>query len=181
MIIGVFGLSGVGKTTICSEIHRNVNNVKRISASDVIRMYGNSVKFEMLNQSNVDANQLVLIKGIQQLKEESKLNGGVTTYLLELHNVLETPSGLKEISINIFRQLGLDEAIFLVKPASIIVEQRQKDSQRKRVLATEKELFAIQEQAIMLFNSMFSQLDIPHEVVTNNHVEALTRVIYNSR
>lgn len=177
MIIGVFGISGVGKTTVCTNLQQNVTNVKRISASDIIRTYGGLVDYEQLSSKNVDVNQLVLIEGVRALKIANQNLTTPSIYLLELHNVLETPSGVQEVGVNIFRDLSLDLVTFLTKPAIDIAWQRQKDIKRERVLSSVDELEVLQQKAIQLFKVTFMTLDIPFEVITTNHYENLLGII----
>lgn len=177
MIIGVFGISGVGKTTVCTSLQQRVTNVKRISASDIIRTYGGLVDYKLLNNKNVDINQLALIEGVKAFTRSDQSLNMPTIYLLELHNVLETPEGIQDIRIDVFRELNLNNVVFLYKPASDIVLQRQNDTKRGRILSSCEELEYLQKRALRLFKTTFTSLGISYEVLASDHYESLLRII----
>ncbi|MCA3897345.1 AAA family ATPase [Vibrio vulnificus] len=181
MIIGVFGISGVGKTTICTNLQNTMTNVVRVSASEIIRKYGGLVDYEVLSKSNLDTNQKLLVEGVKMLKNSNQTLPNPATYLLELHNVLETPNGLQKIGVDVFRELSLDWVVFLAKPESEIATQRLMDSMRVRVESSVGELRTLQLLAKQHFESTFSFLDIPLNIIVVEHTQNFQHLIESAR
>lgn len=120
MIIGVFGISGVGKSTLCEKLPRIFQNIEVYSASQLIKIFDGEISFNKLSKDNVNSNQLKLISVVNDLKIKSSR----VSYVLELHNVIETEVEDIYIPKQVFERLGIDRVIFLYKKPSEIFRQR---------------------------------------------------------
>lgn len=155
MNIGLFGLSGVGKTYLASKLTEERADLVLTRASKLINEGNQEIRYDHLNKANVDTNQLALLKGFELFKK----NNQNKNILIELHNLIETPQGVVPIEDYVFNELKLDAVCFIYKTPKDIFNQRKLDKQRKRSAASEVEIESYQFQALELFKSCFNQLD----------------------
>lgn len=154
MNIGIFGLSGVGKTFLASKFVENRNDFILTRASKLIKDFKHDIKYQTLNESSVNRNQLALIKSFELFKE----NHPNKNILIELHNIIETPNGPIPIDDCVFEKLKLDAACFISRPPKEILIQRSLDLTRERSSANESEIEDYQHRAIALFKKSFMRL-----------------------
>ena len=69
MIIGVFGLSGVGKTTLVRKYTSANNDVIGFSASAMIKNHGGVVNYDSLTENTVQENQKILLNSINNYEK----------------------------------------------------------------------------------------------------------------
>ncbi|MEI8623499.1 ATP-binding protein [Pseudoalteromonas sp. B137] len=160
MIIGLFGLSGSGKSTLTKNF--NLKNPEYIatSASKIIADAKRRILLNELNNEIVTDNQKFLILGFEELRKKNP-NKNI---IIELHNVIETPSGIVEIASNVFEDLKLDIAFFLSVKAEELLEQRNKDKDRARLIPHVDELAKLENRAIELFEA----LPIENKLILND-------------
>jgi adenylate kinase len=154
MNIGIFGLSGVGKTYLASKFTECRDDYILTRASLLIKEGNQEIRYDHLNRNNVNTNQLALLAGFESFKKRHEKSN----IIIELHNLIETPEGPVPINNSVFEKLGLDAVCFISKEAKEILHQRRLDGERKRSSATEMEIASYQDQAIELFLSCFSNL-----------------------
>ena len=160
-IIGIFGLSGVGKSKLSERICSYRNDFVCTRASDILKTYGGATDFDDLAEYSVSANQNILINGFQIYQNDHKEKN----IIIELHNVIETPECLINVDDSIFNQLNLDAAYFLYLNPEILIANRLSDNKRKRAIIPLRDIAKRQRLAIEVFESCFSSLRIPHVVL----------------
>lgn len=109
MIIGIFGLSGVGKTTLVKKYISINNDVVGFSASAMIKNHGGVVNYDSLTENTVQENQKILLNSINNYEKTED-----RPLIIELHNIIETPIGIVSID-DIFDSLKIDAACFIFK------------------------------------------------------------------
>ena len=160
MIIGLFGLSGSGKSTLTKNFKHKHPQYIATSASKIIADAKHQILLNELNNEIVTDNQKFLILGFEELRKKNP-NKNI---IIELHNVIETPSGTIEIASNVFEDLKLDIACFLSVTTEELLEQRNRDKDRVRLSLSVNELAKLESRAIELFEA----LPIENKLILND-------------
>lgn len=167
MKIGIFGISGVGKSFLVNQfISSNANNFIATRASKLIAQVSNNILFNELTFSSVENNQSVLTEQFKFFCAENSDKH----IIIELHNYIETPDGIVEIDDSILYALNLDAVCFLYLQPEIIFKQRSADKLRARAKISIDHINELQEQSLLKFNITFGKCEIPHIVLKNNHI-----------
>ena len=128
--IGVFGISGVGKSTLIRRAGDRVP-LLHLQASDLIksRLGKQSVQpsSEELRQGRVLDNQRLMID--EFLDRVSKAEGIV---VFDGHTIVDAPTGLIEVPLSVFKELKLDEIVFIEDVPETIAARRATDTSRAR-------------------------------------------------
>ncbi|WP_187506102.1 AAA family ATPase [Pantoea agglomerans] len=151
MIVGLFGVSGVGKTTFNTKLSRKYPSITCYSASSLIKRCEGLIEYEKLNCEVVANNQLKLINAMNFISS----NEQDVKIVIELHNIIETESGIVFIERDVFSSLNLDFAFFIKKSASEIKKNRELDTKKRRS-ASLYELARIQNDALSYFFELYS-------------------------
>ncbi|MEY0169867.1 AAA family ATPase [Providencia rettgeri] len=154
MIIGIFGLSGSGKSTLSSNIIKYKKSWVHSSASSIIKKNQGVIDFEDLNFRNITNNQKLLINGVKEIAKNN-------TLVLELHNVVETPTSIEIIEEEVFNHLSLSFSIFIYSEPEKIFNNRINDNDiKKRNLSAIEKIQEIQNIALYLFVKKFNKNSI---------------------
>lgn len=153
MIIGVYGISGVGKTTFSKKLQERYPCVSRFSASELIAKFNGVIDYDNLECDSVIENQLKLIKAMEIISNEKNYKNVV----IELHNVIETKEGLIFIDDYYLKRLGLDKSFFLKKDPKLIYSNRMADV-KKRHSANVNEIDNIQNKSLDRFIELYNNV-----------------------
>lgn len=169
MNIGLFGLSGTGKSNLSSLICKKDKGYICTSASKIIKDYGYRIQYQELAHDVVEDNQIALVRGFHnfQAKHQEK------DILLDLHNVIESPEGNIEISDNVFSELNLDAACFIESSPNVILKRRLNDRSRVRHISSIEAIARLQTASRQRFEGYFSQLEVPYLLLNRDHLEGL--------
>jgi len=154
MHIGVFGISGTGKTTLTTSFLQDRLDYFGTSASYLIAHAGNEINYKSLNNDKISRNQEILINQYNELKNE------YPNTIIELHNVIEVDAGLSWIPSEVLLALNLDFIFFLYTEADEILKRRISDTKKSRKTATAKELHKIQELSLENLISVFGKNNV---------------------
>lgn len=117
-MIFVSGIHGAGKTHFCNIVKKELG-INSYSASQLIAAKGNKEFTPCKFVSDVDNNQKLLIKAIDELRRDQK------DFILDGHFCLLNNSGeITKIPYNTFELLKPDIIILLTEKADIIAERR---------------------------------------------------------
>lgn len=172
-IIGIFGLSGVGKSYHSSEIKEHLTDFIFIKASDLLRTRRAEVEFNNLNKDTVILNQLILLEEISKVR---MLNDDVNI-LIELHNIIELPSGIEVLKNDMFKVMKLKKAIFIEISPVALHGQRIKDLTRNRKSLSIIELYELQKVSKTNFLKMSEENDTPVIVVNAKYENVKDKII----
>ncbi|SFM58786.1 ATP-binding protein [Nitrosomonas communis] len=171
MNIGLFGISGVGKSYMTSAITAENNSLIAVKASDILRAYNKKTQFDGLSSNIVSENQQSLIEGFAYFREK---NCG-RNIILELHNIIETPDGEVEIDDNVFDFLELDAVCFLYIDPERLLQQRSKDSSRIRQEISLENLRGLQERSLTKFLNKYKCQGIPYKILKSSDISGFLR------
>lgn len=152
MIIGIYGISGVGKTTFSGKVKSKYPEFKSYSASSLIEKYSGFIDYDFLTSDVVASNQIKLVKAMSFLKKSQDSD----FFIIELHNLIETKEGIVFIEEAVLKSLCLDFAFFLKKDAELIKENRERDS-KKRNAASVNDIDSIQMKSLNYFLKIYQE------------------------
>lgn len=133
MIFVIFGVPGVGKSSIVKEVIQKTN-IKNIHLGGLMLEIGK----ELYNIDNLDAIRKLPIEDQIRIRDEAtkrliKLKNDKVDVLIETHAAVHTPQGYwPGISRHMLDNLRPDVFIFIKAPADIILKRREKDTTRSR-------------------------------------------------
>lgn len=171
MIIGVFGISGVGKTTIVKNFLSFHKHIVGFSASQLIKTYGGVIDRKKITKNDAKLNQIILLDAVTRYQKEN-----TKPLILEMHNIIEARNGIINID-NIFSSLIVDAACFIYKDPSIIATQRANDSEKERKNTPAADIELLQEKSLLLFERRFSK--IKTLVIKNEHQRLFNEFMKN--
>jgi adenylate kinase len=174
MKIGIFGLSGVGKSSLTNRIISQNSDYVVTSASKLIKQASHKTLLKNLNSPVVEKNQSVLINEFENL---CKINRKKAV-IIELHNVIETRDDVIQIEDDVFHNLKLDVAFFITRPAEIILSQRLQDESRIRVNTTTEKINLLQENALKRFTNTFNDIGIPYQILPNGSIDIFFEFVH---
>lgn len=177
MIIGVFGLSGAGKSSLVKDFVRTNSGFVGVSASALIREGGGVVSYDGLNNAQVEHNQDLLVRRFCDFKDKYQ----DLSVLIELHNIIEMPGRAVIVKKRVFRDLELDAGYFLAVAPDQILNYRKNDGDRIRSAVTVEEVGIFQQIAIDGFVEMMEEFQLPHAISWRNHLNELVDFIDRSR
>lgn len=173
MNIGLFGISGVGKSYMASAICADNDSIISVKASDILKAYNRRTQFHGLSSNVVSENQKSLIDGFAHFRN----NHRGKNIIIELHNIIETPSGEVEIDDNVFDSLELDAVCFLCIDPERLLQQRSKDSSRIRQEISFENLRALQERSLAKFLNNYEHQGIPYIILKSADISELSKFI----
>ena len=154
MHIGIFGVSGTGKTTLTQAFLQDKPDYFGTSASYLIASAGNDTSYKLLNKEKISSNQDTLINKYNELK----INHPNT--IIELHNIIELGDGISLIPPEVLLALNLDFIFFLYTEPGEILKRRILDKNKIRKIVTRVELKKIQELSLKHLTSIFGETNI---------------------
>lgn len=173
MNIGLFGLSGVGKSYLTSSFCAIYNEFIGIKASEIIKSGNNKIDFFELKPSIINDNQDALITGFKNYQRRHPEHN----IIIELHNLIEIPGGVSEIDDGVFDALDLGAVCFLEAPIERLLNQREIDSSRVRTVMPFDELERLQNRSRNKFLRKYGDGKIPYTVLQVGDVNELAEFI----
>ena len=146
-VVGLFGISGVGKTRFASALVGLNPEVLHLQASALLRS-ASGLGNEALRTANRDqlvANQSALALATEQARSGQRER----PLLIDAHSVIDNDVELVDVPFEAIKPLNIETYIFLrASPASII--QRRSASTRSRPLRSAEKLAEHQSRALVV-------------------------------
>ncbi|MFT1057595.1 AAA family ATPase [Enterobacter hormaechei] len=154
MIIGLFGVAGVGKTTFTNKLKESFPVLLRFSASELIKELNGEVEYKKLRETDVINNQQKLCLAINNIAERDLQKN----IIIELHNIIETQGEPIFVDRFTLLNLKLDKVYFIKKKPSLIVSNRNNDTKVRAILDS-YQITLLQEKALKYFEEVYYHLD----------------------
>jgi adenylate kinase len=176
-IVGVFGISGVGKSTLIAKAREEVSSL-HVQASALIKegLADPMMHSEALRRRSGDqirANQDILVKSFWR-----KVRGQhYRLILFDGHLVVDTDSELLEIPQVIIRRIRPTLMVHVEDDAAKIAERRFCDSHRVRPVRSEATLWEHQRMSARLCKAYAYQLGVEAMVLRSDEAETFNRLL----
>jgi adenylate kinase len=172
-VVGLFGVSGVGKSYFSANVMFGVSNFVCVKASDLIKFANGEVIYNKLNYANVQRNQQILSQEFATFRA----NHPDKNILIELHNVIETPESTEFLSGEVFEDIALTHAVFLQLASDKLYHQRLDDVSKMRRKTSAAELESLQERSKNLCLKTFLAREIPLLVLKSDDTNNLRKFL----
>lgn len=133
-LIAVFGISGVGKTTLIERFIRDHKTWQALSAGAMLSgiTHRDPLELRVSDRSLVESNQLFLADAIHRHRTATpEIN-----WLLDAHSVIDNDRELITVPSQAIARINPDALIFLFDDAAHIRARRAADQQRQRPLSS---------------------------------------------
>ncbi|PZO47805.1 MAG: hypothetical protein DCF16_17245 [Alphaproteobacteria bacterium] len=139
----LFGLSGVGKTTLAKRVVARVPNVSHVTASALLRSALDLSAEQLRTESaeNVRSNQDVLVQAFW------RVCGNLPVVLFDGHSLIDGEAGLIDVPLQTIIALKPAHVVFVHATVEEIVQRRASDAGRVRPARTPKQLSEQQPRA----------------------------------
>lgn len=172
-IIGLFGLSGVGKSVFSEKVMLKTSGFTCVKASDLIKFASGEILYSKLNKENVERNQQILGQEFASFKVRNP-NRNI---LIELHNTIETPEGIEFLGERVFEAIELTHVVFLQLASEKLYQQRLNDASKVRRPSDVEELRSLQDRSKSLCLKTFSARKIPLLVLKSDDRSNLSKFL----
>lgn len=164
------GVSGVGKSTIVSELTQSLD-FDHLQASALIRDFFQSKKnqiytSEQLRAANIEENQLALSETLKALPSNKN-------YIFDSHTVIDTSEGLVAVAPTIFEPATPKHFIFLFENPATIQQRRAKDHKRERPARSAEQLTEYQNQALINCAKIATHFNVPMTVLSTSNISEI--------
>ncbi len=177
-VIGVFGLSGVGKSTTLQRVANESEGLATVvNAGALIGRRalnnGSGEALRLLPTEDIHHNQEILV---EELARERTIVG-VEVILLDGHCVVDNGDQLIPVPVEIIERLNLSALVFVQDETEKIRTRRQWDEKRKRPDLSSTELAIQQRRALEVCSSYASELKLSLTIVTTEQWHSVVRVV----
>ena len=165
-IIAVFGISGVGKTTLIDSIARDwPSEILHLQASQLIKdAKQRDLDSEALRTASADeigVNQDFLISEF----DRRVVSAIQSTVIFDGHSVIDNDTDLVLIPTSVIRALSPTAIIFVVDSAATIAARRRSDGRRNRPERSAVKLEFMQSRALEACHGYSDALAVPLHVI----------------
>ena len=176
--IGVFGLSGVGKSTVVKRVVSESGRLARsVNAGELIRRRRGEVEggrnLRLLTAEEILSNQELLVAEFAE--ERSK--GEAPVLLLDGHCVVDNGERLVTVPPYVIEQLYLSALVFIQASPEAIAKRRSDDGRRARPCHSNTTLRDQQEAGLSACTSYAIRLGLPLAVVTVDHAAIFVSLV----
>lgn len=155
-IVAFLGISGVGKTTFLRESLRTMS-FQHLTAGYLIGQARDAqIAHDHLRLQNIADNQDLLVEGFLIRKDFR-----AACVVLDGHAIIDGPSGLETIDVDIFRRLGVNAVAHLEADPQQIFVNREGDNSRARPRRSPDELVEHQSLSLARSQIIANELTVP--------------------
>jgi len=175
-VVGVFGISGVGKTTLVERVVAGRVGWARVSAGSFVQDIRPGLTRDALRASageEFHENQMAIVEGLHRLR--AGLN--VEVLLFDGHLVIDNGWDLVEVPLDVVRRLELSAVVFIEDVPETIVERRAADGGRERAERSEEHIANEQSTSRRVASSYAYALAVPFaSFMPTEHLEVVAFV-----
>lgn len=176
-IVAVFGLSGVGKSTLIKNVLENRSDFVRVSGGNLINNYlstQNRDQLRKLTKSKVLNNQEVLISNFIETKKTLKGKH----IIFDGHCLIKNGEALTEIPTEVVKRISPNIIIFIDGTAEEVIKRRREDSLRpNREIETASQIDENRFLQKSICSKYSSELSIPLEIIYTSELDKFSEIL----
>lgn len=162
--MAVFGISGVGKTTLIKDFLQKSEGWSHIQAGSLIKSICQNTDRDKLRLSGKElilSNQKLMVTAFWQKIQFENLS----KVIFDGHSIIDTGTELLAIPIEIIEALKPTKIVFVRNDPALILDRRLNDVSRDRPVITLDNINKHQDFALETANNYSAILDIPFEIL----------------
>lgn len=170
-IIAVFGISGVGKSTLIGGVIKDHPEYAHIQAGTLIKRALKDVprdKLRLADPEKIIKNQSLLIEEFWNDIQEY----GYSCVIFDGHSIIDTGKTLIEVPTDIIAALKPCKIIFVYDDPQNIHSRRKNDDTRKRSDASVDQIKDEQDRAMKQAECYATALDVPFASIKSGDLQA---------
>lgn len=176
-VVLVFGVPGVGKTTLITEALNELFSYKRLSGGSLINAELSESERDQLRKmssSDILFNQKVLVHNFKKYRARNPSDN----ILFDGHCAVKHEEGILDIPVEIIEALEPDKILFLKEDAGEIIKRRNLDKERPgREVEEIQEIEAFQSYQRSICENYATTLGVPVEVLDAPSVKSFVSKI----
>lgn len=164
-IIGIFGVSGVGKTTLIEHMRSAEPDWVHVSGGTLIQ---ESRQTQLRDDLRVVSHDIILTNQTVMLESLSALKHSLKTPLLifDGHLTIDAADGVFDVPMEVVSMLGLSAMVFVHDDPESILRNRSSDKTRQRSKRSGKEIGQEQAHARAIALGYAALLNLPIVTIT---------------
>jgi adenylate kinase len=173
-VIGLFGISGSGKTHLARRIVEMRPEMLRVSASMLLKSAHRTTgeRLRTANAERVVDNQKALASAFREWRDAHEPH----PVLLEAHALIDNDRELVEVPFETIRAIDL-AAILSIEADPVEIAERRRRDDRNRPVRTIDELGRQQARSLELTSSLSKRLGIPFQSTNSHDLAAAVRIV----
>jgi len=173
-VVAVFGLSGVGKSSMIARYAASAN-VAHVQASQLMRdakaaLVGKPVTSESLRRGPTLDNQSLLTDAFAKVFPDE-----ARPIIFDGHCLIDAGDHLIEIPVDVIRQLRPSGIVLVYAPPDEIVSRRENDTSRQRPVRTPCALSTQQDRCVVICTDYAERLGIRFDRVRSGDEHAFAQ------
>lgn len=157
-VIIIFGLSGVGKTTLCKAFVRQYPQYIHLSASQMLREATGRMSEELRKSDTKTIRERQII--LSAVLQEKRRGRDSSPVLIDAHSVIDNDRTLVPVPTSAIAAMKPTGLVFIAADPVTLLQRRTADS-RERPLRTVDELREQQERAEGVAHAFAEELSLP--------------------
>ena len=178
--IAIFGISGVGKSTIIKEFITHAPSWRHLQAGQLIKSELKHIGHDKLRLEGNEAilkNQYLMIKAFWREVNIQKL----TKIIFDGHSIIDTGIEILRIPADVIKALKPTKLLFIKVEPKIILDRRSKDTSRNRPLLSIQEIGVQQNIALEQFKFYTEEFKLPNFILEKNFAKIFSEICLNER
>jgi adenylate kinase len=174
MVLGLFGISGVGKSYLSAKLVRQFPDLLHLQASQLLRT-AHASSGETLRTANADTiaqNQIALGDAFNSARKGQEHK----SVILDAHSVIDNDKGLVAIHVDAIRPLSLTHILFVSATPEVIIQRRAGDD-RARPVRSLQQIAEYQEKALLVSLQYSRDLEVPFLQSTTDEEEKISNFV----
>lgn len=175
-VVAIFGLSGVGKSTLINNYISSNQNWHHLQAGQLIHSALKNVEHDKLRLAGEDTvlkNQYLMVGAFWDKVRSNNLDN----IIFDGHSTIDMETDILDIPVDVIEQLFPYKLIFLKASPEIIMKRRSVDKSRDRPPLTKEEIEEQQDRALKQFYKYGESLSLSPHILENADIDVLHSLI----
>lgn len=174
--IAIFGISGVGKSTLINYFIKNSPEWTHLQAGQLIKAELKNIDHDKLRLEGNEAilkNQYLMIDAFWREIDTKQLS----KVIFDGHSIIDTGRDILDIPVDVIQALKPDKLVFIKVAPSTVLTRRTNDNSRDRPVLLEEQIEDQQNRALRQVEIYSAALSVPVEILENPEQSGLSSIM----